>query len=113
MSVETLSAASDQRPVQTGLSKKRTRQLPQLGSPRAEIQCAHVVFKGGDWGALGVMASITPGVRGWGMRMWSSAKDRRPPEGNMPSTPAYNRLRNSVSWSIVLGTWARFLKQPR
>lgn len=34
-------------------------------------------------------------------------------KGNMPSTPAYNRLRNLVSWSIVLGTWARFLKEPR
>ena len=51
-----------------------------------------------------MMAPITPGVRGWGTRMRSPAKDRRPPEGNMPSTPAYNRLQNSVSWSIVC--WA-------
>lgn len=42
-----------------------------------------------------------------------SPKEGRQPERNTPSTPGYNRLRNSISWSVVLDTWARFLKQPR
>lgn len=60
---------------------------PTAGSPRAETECAHVVFRGG----VGEPCERRPPSLlelGWGRGVWGPAKDGRPPEGNMPSTPA-------------------------